>query len=103
MANQDFGTGQQYDEDMMNDQWAQQGGQQDAVQDMGSQMPNMPRGEGMGRQPQQRDDMSDQEQWEQQQSGLSGQPFSPLDEEPVEEEEEWQEEEEDISHLDQME
>jgi hypothetical protein len=28
MANQDYGRGQQYDEDTTNDQWAQQGGQQ---------------------------------------------------------------------------
>ncbi len=117
MANQDSGAGQHDDEDMTSDQWAQQASQQIDDQpmegmmlseqpqqaDMGGQTPDIPRGGGMGRQPQQPDDVSDQDQWEQQQRGLSGQPFSPLDEEPMDEEEEWQEEEEqDISEIDQM-
>ncbi|HEU5198617.1 MAG TPA: hypothetical protein VFU32_03205 [Ktedonobacterales bacterium] len=92
MANQDSGAGQQYDEDIPSDQWTQQGKPQYDEQDIEGVMPR--------KQPQQRDNVSDQDQWEQQ-HGLSGQPFSPLDEEPEEEEEEWQEEE-DVSHLDEM-
>ena len=101
MANQDSGAGQQYDEDITSDQWAQQGGQQVDEQDIEGVMPDMPRGGNMGRQPQQRDDMSDQEQFARQ-GGMSRPPFSPLDEEPVEEEEEEWQEEEDTSEIDQM-
>lgn len=72
MANQDYGAGQQYDQDTTNDQWAQQGGQQYDAQGsqgtmpnewsqeagMGGQNPDMQRG-GMGRQDQPGDDMAD--------------------------------------------
>lgn len=93
MANQDYGRGQQYDQDTTDDQWAQQGGQQEYDQfnqgmqgqqydadpsnqgnmsdpwsqqgGMGSQNPNTQQG-----------GMDDQDQWSQQQGGLSDDPLS---------------------------
>ena len=93
MANQDYGRGQQYDQDTTDDQWAQQGGQQEYDQfnqgmqgqqydadpsnqgnmpdpwsqqgGMGSQNPNTQQG-----------GMDDQDQWSQQQGGLSEDPLS---------------------------
>ena len=93
MVDQDSGAGQQYDEDMPSDQWTQQGKPQYDEQDIEGMMPR--------KQPQQRDEVEEQEQFARQGS-MSRQPFSPLDEEPVEEEEEEWQEEEDTSEIDQM-
>lgn len=109
MANQNYGEGQQYDEDIINEQWVQQGKPQEFDEehvrqgDMPGERPQQP---GPGQQAQQHDDEEDQsrqarqgstqEQWDQEHGGLTKEPFSPLDEE-----EEW--EEEDISRLDKIE
>lgn len=101
MANQDFGRGQQYDEDITDDQWAQQGGQQQYTQssqgmqgqqydpfnqgqqydvDPGSQgtMPDpSSRQGGMGGQnPNMQPGGMDDQDWLNQQSGLSEDPLA---------------------------
>ena len=93
MANQNYGEGQQNDEDITNEQWAKHSGQQEFDEEQVRQgdMPiERPQQTGMGQQ------ASNQDQWDQEHGVLSEEPISPLDEE-----EEWQEE--DVARLDKIE